>query len=127
MPMSSVLFQGGTVVDGTGTAPGVADVQVIDGTVTEVGPGLGVEADEVVDCTGATVLPGLFDAHVHVLFDRVNTLQVLQTPFSYPYYQAVHNLRATLQTGVTWVRDAGGADLGVAQAVRDGLIAGPRM
>ncbi len=127
MAMSSILFQGGTVVDGTGTAPGVADVQVVDGRVAEVGPGLGVETDEVVDCTGAMVLPGLFDCHVHVLFDRVNTLQVLQTPFSYPYYQAVHNLRATLHTGVTWVRDAGGADLGVAQAVRDGLIAGPRM
>ncbi len=125
--MGSVLFQGGTVVDGTGAQPATADVHVVDGVVAQVGPGLGVEADEVVDCAGATVLPGLFDCHVHVLFDRVNTLQVLQTPFSYPYYQAVHHLQATLETGVTWVRDAGGADLGVAQAVRDGLIAGPRM
>lgn len=125
--MGNVLFQGGTVLDGTGAPPGAGDVHVVDGVVTHVGPGLGVEADEVVDCAGATVLPGLFDCHVHVLFDRVNTLQLLQTPFSYPYYQALHNLRATLGTGVTWVRDAGGADLGVAQAVRDGLIAGPRM
>ncbi|CAN5580772.1 amidohydrolase family protein [soil metagenome] len=129
--MSSILFHGGTIFDGTGAEPAEADLLVVDGRIAEVGPRLGddpgVEPDELVDCTGHTVLPGLFDCHVHVLFDQVNTLQVLQTPFSYPYYQAIANLRATLHTGVTWVRDAGGADLGVAQAVRDGLITGPRM
>lgn len=125
--MSDILFAGGTVLDGTGAAPGQADVWVRDGRVVEVGPRHGVEADEVIDCTGMTVLPGLFDAHVHVLFDQINLLRMLQTPFSYPYYQAIAHLSATLDTGVTWVRDAGGADLGVAQAVRDGLIRGPQM
>jgi imidazolonepropionase-like amidohydrolase len=51
----------------------------------------------------------------------------LHTPFSYRFYEAAHNLRRTLAQGITSVRDAGGADLGVAQAVRDGLVAGPRM
>lgn len=125
--MASILFSGGTVVDGTGAEPGVADVLVVDGMVTDVGPGLGAEADEVVDCAGATVLPGLIDCHVHVMFSQVNLLKVLQQPFSYAYYQALHNLRATLDCGITWVRDAGGADLGVAEAVRDGLVPGPRM
>jgi imidazolonepropionase-like amidohydrolase len=64
---------------------------------------------------------------VHVMISGVDTLRQLQTPFSYPFYEAVHNLRRTLAQGITSVRDAGGADLGVAQAVRDGLIAGPRM
>ncbi|MGB3764323.1 MAG: amidohydrolase family protein, partial [Ornithinimicrobium sp.] len=125
--MTSVLFQHGTVLDGTGAEPAQADVLVRDGRVVEVGVGLQTDADELVDCTGSTVLPGIFDCHVHVLFDQVNLLRMLQTPFSYPYYQAVHHLEATLRTGVTWVRDAGGADLGVAEAVRQGLIAGPRM
>ncbi len=125
--MSTVLFRGGTVVDGTGTTPARADVLVRDGRVVEVDVGLEEGADEVVECTGCTVLPGLFDCHVHVLFDQINLLRMLQTPFSYPYYQAIGHLEATLRTGVTWVRDAGGADLGVAEAVRKGLIAGPRM
>jgi imidazolonepropionase-like amidohydrolase len=73
------------------------------------------------------VLPGLFDCHVHVMVSGVDTLRQLQTPFSYPFYEAVHNLRATLAQGITHVRDAGGADLGVAEAVRRGLVAGPRM
>ncbi len=129
--MSSVLFHSGTVLDGTGAQPADADVLVVDGRIAQIGARLrddpGTDADEVVDCTGCTVLPGLFDCHVHVLFEQINLLRMLQTPFSYPYFQAIRHLRDTLETGITWVRDAGGADLGVAQAVRDGLISGPRM
>ncbi len=123
--MTRTLFSGGRLFDGTGAAPADADVVVEDGRFVEVGSGL--DGDEVVDCMGATLLPGLFDCHVHVMFSEVNVLRMIQTPFSYPFYQAIGNLRATLDTGITTVRDAGGADLGVQQAVADGLIPGPRM
>jgi imidazolonepropionase-like amidohydrolase len=123
--MTRRVFTGGQVLDGTGSPAAPADVAVEGGRVVEVGSGL--DGDESVDCTGATVLPGLFDAHVHVMISGVDTLRLLQTPFSYGFYEALHNLRRTLALGITSVRDAGGADLGVAQAVRDGLIAGPRM
>jgi imidazolonepropionase-like amidohydrolase len=43
------------------------------------------------------------------------------------FYEAARNLQATLAIGITTVRDAGGADLGIKQAVADGLIAGPRL
>lgn len=119
------LFASGQVFDGTGGPPATADVVVEDGRIVDVGPGL--DGDEVVDCAGATVLPGLVDCHVHLLFSGVHPLQTLQTPFSYPYYEAVRNLRATLDCGITTVRDAGGADLGVKQAVEDGLVPGPRV
>src|SRR3954454_22961907 len=123
--MTRRVFSGGQVLDGTGSPAAPADVAVQDGRIVEVGSGL--DGDEVVDCTGATVLPGLFDCHVHVMMSGVDTLRQLQTPFSYGFYEAVHNLRRTLAQGITSVRDAGGADLGVAEAVRTGLIAGPRM
>ena len=123
--MTRRVFSGGQVIDGTGSPAAAADVAVEDGRVVEVGTGL--DGDEVVDCAGATVLPGLFDCHVHVMMSGVDTLRHLQTPFSYGFYEAVRNLRRTLAQGITSVRDAGGADLGVAEAVRTGLIAGPRM
>jgi imidazolonepropionase-like amidohydrolase len=123
--MTRRVFSGGLVFDGTGSPAAPADVAVQDGLVVEVAPGL--DGDEVVDCTGATVLPGLFDCHVHVMLSGVDTLRAMQTPFSYGFYEAVRNLRRTLALGITSVRDAGGADLGVAEAVRTGLIAGPRM
>jgi imidazolonepropionase-like amidohydrolase len=119
------VFTGGQVFDGTGSPPASADVVVEDGRIVEVGRGL--DGDESVDCSGATVLPGLFDCHVHVMISGVDMLRQIETPFSYSFYEAVHNLRRTLALGITHVRDAGGADLGVAEAVRRGLIAGPRM
>lgn len=48
-------------------------------------------------------------------------------PFSYQFFEAVRNLDATLRVGITTIRDAGGADLGVKRAVEEGLIPGPRM
>jgi imidazolonepropionase-like amidohydrolase len=119
------LFASGQVFDGAGSPPAPADVVVENGRIVDVGTGL--DGDEVVDCAGATVLPGLMDCHVHLLFSGVNPLKTLQTPFAYPYYEAVRNMRATLDCGITTVRDAGGADLGVKQAVADGLVPGPRM
>lgn len=113
------------MVDGTGADPADADVVVEDGRIVEVGPGL--DGGERVDVTGKALLPGLFDCHTHVVFSTIDTMRRIQTPFSYRFYQAMHNLEATLRIGITTVRDAGGADLGVKQAVEDGLIRGPRM
>ncbi|HEV7655248.1 MAG TPA: amidohydrolase family protein [Mycobacteriales bacterium] len=119
------LFAHGQVFDGTGSPPAGADVVVEDGRIVDVGPGL--DGDELVDCTGTTLLPGLVDCHVHLLFSGAHPMKTLQTPFSYPYFEAVRNLRATLDLGITTVRDAGGADLGVKEAVAAGLVPGPRV
>jgi imidazolonepropionase-like amidohydrolase len=57
----------------------------------------------------------------------IDLVRRLQRPFSYQFFEAARNLAATLDCGITTVRDAGGADLGVQRAVEDGLIDGPRM
>ena len=123
--MTRVLFSGGQVLDGTGADVTTADVVVEDGRIVDIGPGL--DGDESVDASGRTILPGLFDCHTHVVVSSIDTMRLLQTPFSYRFFQAADNLEATLRIGITTVRDAGGADLGVKQAVDDGLVAGPRM
>lgn len=123
--MTRTLFLGGSVFDGTGAPPAAADVVVEDGRFVAVGSGL--DGDDAIDVTGRTLLPGLFDCHTHVLISHVDVWRHLNTPFSYVFYQAVRNLEATLRVGITTVRDAGGADLGMKQAVADGLIAGPRL
>jgi imidazolonepropionase-like amidohydrolase len=93
------------------------------GRSVEVGPGL--DGDETVDVAGRHLLPGLFDCHTHVTLTSINLLGIVQTPFSYRFYETVQNLRATLAAGITMVRDAAGADAGIKKAVVDGLIAGP--
>ena len=119
------VFAGGRVFDGTGAAVADADVAVVDGQIAEVGVGL--DGDEQIDVAGSTLLPGLFDTHVHVMFGHVDIWRHLQTPFSYRFYDAIRNLDATLRIGITTVRDAGGADLGVKQAVEEGIVRGPRL
>jgi imidazolonepropionase-like amidohydrolase len=123
--MTRTLFSGATVVDGTGSNPAEADLVVEDGRIVEIGSGL--DGDESVDLAGKALLPGLFDCHTHVVVSSIDTMQLIQTPFSYRFFQAAKNLEATLRIGITTVRDAGGADLGVKQAVENGLVNGPRM
>jgi imidazolonepropionase-like amidohydrolase len=123
--MARTVLGGGRLFDGTGAAITDADVAIEDGRIAEVGTGL--DGDEHVDVSGTTLLPGLFDTHVHVMFNSVDLMRLMQTPFSYRFYDAIRNLEATLRIGVTTVRDAGGADLGVKQALEDGIVRGPRI
>jgi imidazolonepropionase-like amidohydrolase len=123
--MARTVLSGGRVFDGTGSAITDADVVIADGTIADVGSGL--DGDDQVDISGLTVLPGFFDCHVHVMLSGIDLARRLQWPFSYQFFEAAANLAATLDCGITTVRDAGGADLGVQRAVEDGLIDGPRM
>ena len=123
--MPKTLYAGGQVFDPVSMSASAADVVVEDGRIAAVGAGL--DGDEQVDVAGRTLLPGLFDCHVHLMITHIDMWKVLQRPFSYMFYEAEKNLAATLRIGITTVRDAGGADLGVKTAVEDGLIEGPRM
>ena len=66
--MARTLFQGGSIFDGSGGDPAPGDLVVEDGRVVDIGSGL--DGDEAVDVGGCTVLPGLFDCHVHVDVQR---------------------------------------------------------
>lgn len=123
--MSRTVLRGGQVFDGTGSPAAAADVAIENGRILDIGVGL--DGNAQVDVAGLTLLPGLIDCHVHVMSSGVDLLRRLQRPFSYQFFEAVTNLRATLDCGITTVRDAGGADLGVKRAVDDGLIDGPRL
>jgi imidazolonepropionase-like amidohydrolase len=119
------LLAGGRVFDPRSGQVSAADVVIEDGRIADVGSGL--DGDESVDVGGRTLLPGLFDCHTHVMIEHIDMWKMLQRPFSLMFYEAEKNLEATLDIGITTVRDAGGADLGVKTAVDRGLVRGPRM
>jgi len=124
--VARTVFQGGRVFDGTGAPLADADVVIEGDRIVEVGPGL--DGDEGIDCRGKALLPGLFDCHIHLTSRYEDDELTLQhRPFSYGFFLIPENLRITLALGITTVRDAGGADLGLKKAVEDGVIPGPRM
>ena len=126
-PGNRVALSGGRVFDGTGAAPADADVVVEDGRFVEVGTGL--DADEGVDVTGMTLLPGLFDTHIHLAsrYEDFDEWRMLNEPFTLPFFRVGQALRATIALGITTVRDASGADAGLKAAVEEGALPGPRM
>ena len=80
-----------------------------------------------VDGTGLFALPGLIDCHVHVTSLTADEWADSGHPASYVAAAATRTLAATVRRGFTTVRDAGGADAGLARALDEGLIPGPRL
>jgi imidazolonepropionase-like amidohydrolase len=90
----------------------------------------------VIDLPGLTLLPGLIEAHSHILLHPYSETpwndQVAHESLSLRVARATNHLRNTLQSGFTTIRDlgtegAGYADVGLKQAVDQGIIPGPRM
>ena len=115
-------------------------VVLVEGNrIAAVGPAGDVQAPagtDVVDLPGTTLLPGLIEAHAHLfLHPYSETLwddQVLREARSYRTVRAVVHAEQTLMSGFTTLRDlgtegAGWADLGIRDAIDDGLIPGPRL
>lgn len=81
----------------------------------------------VLDLAGRTILPGFIDAHVHVTATIPDFFRLTLLPQSLIAAQAKDILHGMLMRGFTTVRDAGGADLGLVQAVERGHFVGPRL
>jgi len=133
MTVRDLWLTGGTVVDATGRDPFRADLRVSGGRIAEVvevdpttrpadrrGPGTAVE-----DVTGATVVPGFVDAHAHVGILRLHGQAALPAPVQAALVFDV--LADSLAQGFTTLRDLGGVDGGLVEALRRGLVPGPRL
>ena len=81
----------------------------------------------LIDAAGRVVLPGLIDAHVHVMAVTHDILRLSATPPSLITAQSKGVMEGMLQRGFTSVRDACGADFGLQEAVERGLLEGPRL
>lgn len=88
---------------------------------------LQVEDARTIDAGGRVVLPGLIDAHVHVVAASHDLTSLALQPPSLVTAQSSQILRDMLMRGFTTVRDAAGADYGLQEALQRGLFEGPRL
>ncbi len=106
-------------------------VLVEDGTIRALsGQAIAANDARVIDGGGRTLMPGLIDCHVHVTFSATNLGLLAQTPNTTLALRALPILRGMLRRGFTTVRDAGGADWALKQALEDGMegtVIGPRL
>jgi imidazolonepropionase-like amidohydrolase len=126
--MSMILFKHAVLVDGTSPDPRPGHLLVDGEIIREVSdkPIKAKGADEI-DLKGKVLMPGLTDAHVHILATQLNLAEVEHHPPSLTANRGRKFLEETLMRGFTTVRDSGGADWGYKRAVEDGLIKGPRL
>jgi imidazolonepropionase-like amidohydrolase len=120
-----VLFRNARVFDGDSEVLREGfDVLVAGGTISSLAPSpLEVhEPVDIFDCAGCVLMPGLIDAHVHVYAAGLNFTRIAQSPFSYLAHFAARFMRASLRRGFTTLRDVGGADVGLASALKEGLL-----
>ena len=127
--MADLLLRNGMLVDGEADRPvGPVDVLVADGRIVEVSErGIGTAAARTIDLGRRALMPGLIDAHVHVIATIPDLGANAALPDSLVALRAARLMRAMLRRGFTTVRDLGGADIGLAMAVEEGLIDGPRL
>src|SRR5580698_4525528 len=111
-------------------------IVVEDGKIKAVGSDAQIPPDaQIIDLGDATLLPGFIDAHVHLSSESGPNwyLDFYQEIMRFPAEQALygaHYARVTLEAGFTTVRDVGSTDyiaLGLRDAIRAGMIPGPRM
>src|SRR5437762_1315704 len=107
--------------------------------IEAAGPAAGINVPagaRVIDLPGMTLLPGLIEAHSHVLLHPYSETpwndQVAHEPLALRVARATNHLRNTLLAGFTTIRDlgtegAGYADVGLRDAVAQGILPGPRM
>jgi imidazolonepropionase-like amidohydrolase len=127
------VITGATILDGRGSDPIEASAILVEGGrirgILRAGEAAGVTDAERIRLDGMTVLPGLIDAHVHLM--GLRRMDARQHAFDGEGVRAARGagaLRALVEAGITTVRDCGShTALALKQAVEEGSIPGPRI
>lgn len=123
-----ILLKNGRLVDGSAPAPSdPVSVLVEGGTIREVGPAVASSSAEVIDLGGRTLMPGLIDAHVHVVACNANLGVNASLPDAIVAHRSAKIMHGMLMRGFTTVRDVGGATHALRVARDEGLFDGPRL
>jgi len=124
-----VVLRRADLIVGNGGFLRKTDVCVEHGRIVKIGKNL--SGSDTLDLSGMTLLPGLMDAHVHlVMSGEVDPNAIRDQPVSYLALVAWQNANRTFEAGFTTVRDLGSpafVNLTVKRAIENGIVHGPRV
>ena len=127
-PDQEVLFHNVRVFDGTNSALSSLTNVVIKGSrIASIGTTAPKSPALIIDGGGRTLMPGLIDAHTHIMFSTLPQAAILTSDLSFLTVAAVREAEATLMRGFTSIRDLGGPALGLKKGIDAGLVRGPRI
>ncbi len=137
-PSAPILLEPALVFDGVDPKPHRGWQVLVEGDrITAAGPRLSAPANaQVVKLPGDTLMPGMIEGHAHLFLHPYDETswddQVLHEPLALRTARAVVHARETVMAGVTTERDlgtegAGYADVGLKQAIGQGIVPGPRL
>jgi len=130
-PNQQTLFKNVMVFDGTNDKLYKANVLVKGHLIAEVSKKSIKVTDSknttVIDGDGRTLMPGLIEAHNHLMFPVPNSAWFNTHDMIYISAVAAEEAKGFLLRGWTTVRDIGGPSMGLHRAVEDGRIIGPRI
>ncbi len=121
----SLLLSNASIINVRDGSVTQSNVLIEDGKISKIGDI--ATAEKTIDINGKFLLPGLIDCHVHVYAIAANLNTLRFTPPTYVTPRAMQLMEAMLMRGFTTVRDAAGADWGIAKAVEEGFITSPRI
>jgi imidazolonepropionase-like amidohydrolase len=125
-----ILFRDVRVFDGrSASLSGPTAVLVRGNKIAAVGAGAvtSIPSATIIDGGGRTLMPGLIDAHVHIMFATIPQLAVLTSDIGFVNVAAAKAANDMLLRGFTSIRDLGGPVFGLKQGIDAGLVAGPRI
>ena len=132
---AATLIHAGRLIDGVGSTPRERVTIVVDGDhIRSIDSGFAAAGtgDEVVDLSGATVLPGFMDMHVHLTGEqsRTSELDNFKNGEADDAYDSVVFAERTLMAGFTTVRNLGdqwNVSIALRRAIAAGKVKGPRI
>lgn len=123
---STVILRNARFLDPASATVTDGDMRIEDGLIADTGEiGAASASDTVHDLAGATVTPGLIDAHFHAYAASMGGIMMATRTTSYVVINGVTRLSAALRRGFTTVRDVAGGDIGLRQAIEQGLVSAP--
>tara|TARA_R110002072_G_scaffold141182_11_gene286387 strand:+ start:2410 stop:3630 length:1221 start_codon:yes stop_codon:yes gene_type:complete len=122
------IIRNARIIDGSqDRAADPQDIVIENGVFQEVSDKVSLRCDNEIDAKNHFVMPGLIDCHVHVIATTADLKANADLPNSLLAYRMMALMKNMISRGFTTVRDLGGADVGIVDAIEEGLLVAPRL